>query len=67
MPWLNIGVSKVNVTLHVVLGRNYVLLSSVDLKTWTQVGVKFTAQDEVIRQEFAVSETGQYFRIQEVP
>ena len=67
MPSLEIAVSKVNVTMHVVLGKNYVLESSLDLANWNQVGEQFTAQDELIVQEFEVAETGRYFRILEVP
>jgi len=66
-PWLGIGVSKVRVTQHVVLGHKYVLESSADLVTWNQVGPVFTAEDEVVTQEFDVSETGRYFSIREVP
>lgn len=67
MPWLEIGVSKVKVTQHVVLGKNYVLESSTDLTNWSQVGTQFTAQDEVITQEFDVDVTGRFFRIRQVP
>ncbi len=67
MPWLEMGVSKVKVTMHVIMGKNYILESSSDLAVWTQVGVQFTAEDEVIVQEFDVDATGRYFRIQQVP
>jgi hypothetical protein len=67
VPWLEIGVSKVSVTQHVVLGNNYVLESSTDLQNWNQVGPQFTAQTEVITQEFDVDLTGRYFRIRQVP
>lgn len=66
-PWLELAVTKVNVTLHLVLGRKYQLQSSTDLQNWAQVGQAFTAQDELITQEFAVDTTGRYFKIQEVP
>ncbi len=66
-PWLTIAVSQVAVTEHVVLGHNYVLESSTDLKNWTQVGSQFTAQSEVITLKFDVASTGQFFRIREVP
>ena len=65
--FLEIAVSAVKVTLHVVLGRNYVLESSTNLQTWTQVGAPFTAQDEVITQEFEIDVTGRFFRIRQVP
>ena len=67
VPWLEVAVSRVKVAQHVVLGKNYVLESSPDFKTWSQVGTQFTAQDEVITQEFDVDLTGRYFGIRQVP
>ena len=67
VPSLSIAVSKVNVTLHVVLGKNYVLESSTNLTNWTQVGTQFTAEAELITQEFDVALTVRYFRIRQVP
>jgi hypothetical protein len=66
-PWLEIGVSRVLVTLHVIMGRNYRLESSKDLLTWTAVGPDFMASDELIQINFDVQNTGRYFRIREVP
>lgn len=67
MPSLSIAVSRVKVTQRVVLGRNYVLESSSDLQNWGLVGTRFTAEDELIEQEFEVGLTGRFFRIREVP
>jgi hypothetical protein len=67
VPTLTINVSRVNVTQHVVLGLNYVLESSTDMINWTATGPPFTAQSEEITTEFIVSQTGQYFRIRQVP
>lgn len=67
VPWLSIAVGTVKVTQHVVLGRNYVFESSSDNQKWVQIGIPFTAQDEVITQEFDVDVTGRYFHIREVP
>jgi len=67
LPTLTIGVSRVNVTVSVVLGRRYQLESSADLATWLPVGAPFVAQDDTVTQEFVVQETGRYFRINEVP
>jgi hypothetical protein len=67
MPWLQIGVSKVNVTMHVTMGKNYIVESSTDMVNWTQVGSQFTAEDEVVVQEFAVDQVGRYFRVTQVP
>jgi hypothetical protein len=67
MPWLDIAVSKVKVTQHVLLGKHYVLESSPDLNSWSQIGAQFTADEEVFDQEFDVDQTGRFFRIREVP
>lgn len=67
MPSLGIEVSKVKVTLHVLLGHNYVVEASSDLRNWSEVVTKFTAHDELINQKFDVGITGRFFRIQEVP
>jgi hypothetical protein len=67
LPSVAIAVSKVNVTLTVVQGSRYVLESSHDVSTWTRIGEPFIAQEESISQEFAISETGRYFRIQQLP
>lgn len=67
VPTLGIAVSRVNVTQHLMLGRNYVLESSPDLAVWNATGPQFTAPSEDITTEFVVSQTGQYFRIREVP
>jgi hypothetical protein len=67
VPTLSINVSKVKVTQHVVLGRNYVLESSSNLANWTATGSSFTATNESITSEFDVNVTGRYFRIRQVP
>ncbi len=67
MPSLSIAVSRVKVTQRVVLGRSYVLESSSDLQSWSLIGTRFTAEDELIEQEFEVGLTGRFFRIREVP
>ncbi|MEI6119463.1 MAG: LamG domain-containing protein [bacterium] len=66
VPTVSIAVSKVKVTENVVLGRTYVLEASADLITWTATGPQFTAQEEVIVQEFDVDVTGRFFRIRQV-
>lgn len=66
-PKLGITVSRVKVTLDVVLGRKYQLESSSDLTAWTPTGPAFIAEDEQLEKEFEVATTGRYFRIQQVP
>lgn len=65
-PTVSIAFSRVNVTQHVVLGRNYILESSRDLVSWTPTGPSFTAQDETLVTEFVIEETGRFFRIRQV-
>jgi hypothetical protein len=67
VPTLAINVSRVNVIAHVVLGFNYQIESSTDLVNWTAAGSEFTAQSEYVTNEFIVNQTGQYFRIRQVP
>ena len=66
-PSVGIRFSKVEVTQHVTLGRNYVLESSPDLATWSATGQAFTAASENYTNEFIVGQTGQFFRLREVP
>ena len=66
-PRVAVEVSRVNVTLTVVLGRKYQLESSADLNTWIPAGDPFVAQDELLVQEFEVDTAGRFFRISQVP
>lgn len=61
---LAIAVSKVRVSLKVVLGGTYQLESSHDLNTWVAAGDPFVAQAEELVEEFDVNKTGRFFRIQ---
>ena len=66
-PSLSVEVSRVTVTLRVVQGRKYQLESTSDMNTWTPTGAAFVAQDETLVQEFAVSDSGRFFRITQIP
>jgi DNA-directed RNA polymerase specialized sigma24 family protein len=66
-PELKVAVSRVTVTSKVVLGLKYLPESSADLQTWTAVGAPFVAESEELNQECVVGETGQFFRITQVP
>ena len=66
-PKLSIDVTRVRVSLEVVLGRKYQIESSADLQVWSKSGDAFIAQDEVLQQEFDVNISGRYFRINQVP
>lgn len=67
VPRVSIAVSRVSVTQYVTLGRKYVLESSADLMNWTATGPAFVANSESITTEFVVAQTGQFFRLREVP
>jgi hypothetical protein len=67
VPTVSIAVSRVNVTQHVRVNHNYVLESSPDLVSWIPTGPSFAAESEQIATEFVVNQTGQYFRLREVP
>ena len=66
-PSLGLKFTKVSVTMDVVLGRKYRLDASTDLESWTMVDSPFVAEGDTVTQEFDVTTTGRYFRIQEVP
>jgi hypothetical protein len=66
-PTLKMEVLKVALDMSVVLGRKYQLEASTDLQTWAKVGAAFVAEDDMIRQEFDVTATGRFFRLNEVP
>ena len=66
-PKLSIDVTRVRVSLEVVLGRKYQIESSADLQVWLKAGDAFIAQDEVLQQDFDVDISGRYFRINQVP
>ncbi len=65
-PILSIAVSKVSVTLKVVLGLKYQLETSTDLLLWEKAGEEFVAKDENLIQEFDVNAVGKYFRVLQI-
>ena len=63
---LSIRVSKVAVTAHVLIGRQYFLEGSQNLTNWNAVTPPFVAQTEDMDFEFAVG-SYQFFRAVEIP
>jgi hypothetical protein len=64
---LSIGVSAVKVTMQVWPGNIYVLESSTDLQNWSPTGPPFTAQTNLLTQEFEIDTVGKFFRVRQVP
>ena len=67
VPTLAINTSAVKVTQHLMLGVNYQLQSSPDLKNWTSTGPVFSATNEYMVSEFEITGTNLYFRILQMP
>jgi hypothetical protein len=65
-PLLKIQVKTVQVTMTVKPTKKYLLMSSLDLKTWTNAGQIFVANTSEVVQEFDTTTTGRYFRLSEV-
>ncbi len=65
-PILSIAVSKVSVTLKVVLGLKYQLQTSTDMLLWEKAGEEFEAKDENLFKEFDVNTVGKYFRVLQI-
>ena len=53
--------------MKLVEGRRYFLESSTNLTDWNGIGMSFIAESNEIENTFDVEDTGQYFRVSEVP
>jgi hypothetical protein len=67
VPTIAIGIGKIKVTQHVMLGFNYLLQSSTNMIDWIPTGSPFAATNEFMTAEFDVDFSARYFRIQQVP
>ena len=65
-PELSVAVSRVSVSMKVVLGKSYQIQASSDSANWAAVGGAFVADSETLTQEFAVADTGRFFRVVEI-
>ena len=63
---LDIAVSEVKVKMHLVLGMEYQLWSSVDCINWEQAGEPFIAEEEEMTFFFKVEDYGRFFKLQEI-
>jgi len=61
------GSGRVAIVQNLIPGRNYRLLTSRDLKSWTPVGEPFAADSELISSEFSTAKTGQFYALEEIP
>ncbi len=63
---LSIKIKTVQISMQVKPTKKYQLQASLDMQTWTNVGVAFvaTATEEV--QEFDITSTGRFFRLYEL-
>ena len=64
---MEITPSRVNVVMQVVPGKKYQLESTDNFPDFSPVGPPFVATAGVLTNEFKLSDTGQFFQIQEVP
>lgn len=55
--------TRIAVDLHLVLGKQYLLESSSDLRNWKQAAGLFLADEALLSQEFTVEELTQFFRL----
>lgn len=62
-PSVAVTLSHVKVTLTLVLGQRYQLMSSGDLSQWTAVGEPFVADSETLLEEVAVQPAARYFTL----
>lgn len=65
-PTLSIAVQTVRLTLSVVKGRRYGVESSKEFGVWLP-RLEFVAEADTVARDFDATETGQYFRIRELP
>jgi hypothetical protein len=61
------GSGRVAVVQNLIPGRNYRLLSSRDLQSWTPVGEPFAADSELTSTEFSTAKMSQFYALEEIP
>ncbi|MGZ8939298.1 MAG: hypothetical protein ACXW32_08825, partial [Limisphaerales bacterium] len=64
--FLDLRITYAAVTFELIPGKRYTLESSFDRSTWTAVGEPFIAQQATLTEEFAVEQTGRFFRLTEI-
>ncbi len=64
---MSISVKQVQVQMNLMVGFNYKVQSTTDLRTWTDASDPFLATESSMTLTFDVKTTGQVFRVVEVP
>lgn len=67
VPSMSISVKQVQVQMNLMVGFNYKVQSTADLRTWTDASDPFLATESSMTLTFDVKTTGQVFRVVEVP
>jgi hypothetical protein len=67
VPSMSISVKQVQVQMNLMVGFNYKVQSTTDLRTWTDASDPFLATESSMTLTFDVKTTGQVFRVVEVP
>lgn len=65
-PSVAISVSRVMLTMQLVMGRRYVLESQSENRTWVNEGEPFTANEEIMQMEVVVNGTMRLYRVREL-
>ncbi len=66
-PEMSIRVKSIELNLHLVVGKSYVIEATDDFIQWTAVSDPFVADSEFMAFEYEVGEHGRYYRVVEAP
>ena len=66
-PEMSIRVKSIELNLHLVVGKSYVIEATDDFILWTPVSDPFVADKEFMAFEYEVGVHGKYYRVVENP
>ncbi len=66
-PEMSIRVKSIELNLHLVVGKSYVIEATDDFILWTPVSDPFVADNEFMAFEYEVGVHGNYYRVVETP
>lgn len=66
-PEMSIRVKSIELNLHLVIGKSYVIEATDDFIQWTPVSDPFVADNEFMAFEYEVDAHGKYYRVVEAP